>query len=134
MSVTAAGRLIVKPFDVTVTGYSGVECIFARSRGQALAKSWRCDAFGNVSFGAFLKMARAVQGEAGDRFGEAMTVSGRPAFYISHNRQYIQFVLPDSDVVLNTHPLDVEPPEARRGTPYYTPLPSSEIARLGGRV
>lgn len=134
MTVAADARLIVKPFDVTVTGYPGAECIFARSRGQALAKAWRCDAFGNVSFGAFLKMARAVQGEPGDRFGEAMTVGGKPAFYISHDRQYIQFVLPDSDVVLNTHPLDVEPPEALRGTPYYTPLPSSEITRLGGGV
>ena len=111
--------LIIKPYYVVVNGYFGYSPIFAKSRGSALAEAWRCDAFNNLSFGAFLKVARARRATASKRFGELLTVSGKPAFYVSHNSQYIQFVRPHSDVVLNSHPMDVEPSEARRGTPYY---------------
>lgn len=45
-------------FDVDVTGY-GVATVTAPSRGRALADSWRCDAFGHISFKDFLRMARA---------------------------------------------------------------------------
>jgi hypothetical protein len=116
-----SGALILKPFELTVQGF-GTYRYFAATRGRALSK-----AFGDWTslrdegtFKQFLKIASA-KGCAIDcpRFGEEMTVCGEPAFYVSHNSQYIQFVRPGSDVIFNTHPLDVEPPEARRGTPYY---------------
>lgn len=115
--------ILIKPWTVDVDGF-GRYSYFAASRGKAMAK-----AFGDlaalrhgVTFKDFLKIARCrSQAPTNDRFGEALIVCGRPAFYVSHNSQYIQIVRPDSDVILNAHPLDVEPPEARRGTPYYTP-------------
>ena len=118
--------LIVKPFYVSVRGYSGYSPIYAKSRGSALADAWRCDAFNGITFGEFLKVARCYRAPAHDRFGEEIAVCGNPAYLVSYNRQYIQFVRPDSDVILNAHPLDVEPPEARRGTPYYSPTPEAE--------
>lgn len=116
--------LIVKPWIVAVPSFSGGQhTYYARSRGKALADAWRCDAFSHLSFGGFLKIARCYGGIGSERFGEQMTVCGKPAFYVSHNSQYIQFVRPDSDIILNSHPYDVEPPEARRGTPYYQEQP-----------
>lgn len=111
--------LIVRPWIVAVSGY-GEHTYYTRSRGKALSQAWQCDAFMDRSFGDFLKITNAYAG-LGDpeRFGEQIEVGGQPAFFISCNRQYIQFVRPNSDVILDTHPLDVEPPEARRGTPYY---------------
>jgi hypothetical protein len=117
-----AAGLIVKPWIVTVTGFSE-QTYFAASRGKALAQAWGSysSCFDEVTFGEFLKRANAYAGVGNDRFGEPIKVSGRPAYMVSWNQQYIQFVYPGSDVVLNSHPLDVEPPEARRGTPYYRP-------------
>lgn len=45
-------------FDVAVVGY-GVATVTAPTRGRALADSWRCDAFGHISFGQFLRIASA---------------------------------------------------------------------------
>lgn len=115
-----AAGLAIKPWRVEVHGY-GEHTYYARSRGKALAEAWRCDAFSHLPFGEFLKRSRAYGAVGNDRFGEPITVAGLPAYLVSWDRQYIQFVRPGSDVVLNSHPLDVEPPEARRGTPYYSP-------------
>ena len=92
--------MVVKPFMVTVRGYSEGAPYYVRSRGKALASAWQCDAFSGLSFGEFLKIARAKMGEPHDRFGEAITVGGKPAFLVSYNRQYIQFVRPGCDVVM----------------------------------
>lgn len=114
--------LIVKPFIVEVRGFSE-QTYYTRSRGAALARAWNEYAeCRDCTFGEFLKISKAYSGVGSDRFGEQMTICGKPAFYIGHNCQYIQFVRPDSDVIMNSHPLDVEPPEARRGTPYYSPV------------
>lgn len=114
--------LIIRPYVVRVSGF-GELTWFARSRGKALSEAWQSYSSyrDDVSFGDFMKIARCVgQAECGPRFGEPITVSGRRAYFVSNDRQYIQFVLPGSDNILHSHPLDVEPPEARRGTPYYT--------------
>ena len=110
---------ILKSYRVYVSGFSGYSYP-ARSRQMALSGAW--NAYCNyrcICFKEFLKIARAVQEEPIKRFGEPITVGGRPAFYVGHNRQYIQFVRPWMDVILSSHPFDVEPPSARRGTPYY---------------
>lgn len=121
-----SGGMTIKPFRVRVDGYEDSYVHYTRSRMKALADSWRgyCSYIGYVHFKHFLKIAHAWAVAPSDRFGEAMTVCGEPALYVSHNSQYIQFVRPGSELILNTHPLDVEPPEARRGTPYYSPEPS----------
>ncbi len=118
--------LIVKGYFVEVPGWPGYLQV-ARSRSQAIAMTWRdfTSCF-DVSFRDFLKRrVRAHRQDLGGRFGEPLIVCGKPAYYVGHNSQYIQFVRPDSDVVLNAHPLDVDPPEARRGTPYHR-TPSHE--------
>lgn len=109
----------LKPFRVRVNGFDS-HIYYARSRQKALSLAWQDyrSTFDEVTFGQFLGRAKAREETPGERFGEAMMVGEQPGFYVSHNRQYIQFVRPGSDVVLNTHPLDVLPVEARRGTPY----------------
>ena len=128
--------MIIKPWRVTVPGY-GEDTYFAASRGKALADAWNSSAFLDWSFKDFLvRGAKAVREEPSGRFGEHIEVGGKPAYLVSYDRQYIQFVRPDSDVIMNSHPLDVEPPEARRGTPYYRPDPHPDRSpppTMGGR-
>lgn len=128
-----SGSVIIKPFRVRVEGYEDCYVHFTRSRMKALADSWRsyCCHVRDIRFSQFLKIAHAWAEDPGERFGEVMTVCGPPGFYVSHNSQYIQFVRADSEIVLNAHPLEVEPPEARRGTPYYTPTLPPEALRCG---
>jgi hypothetical protein len=106
---------IVKAWDVTVDGY-GTGRYIAKSRGKALAKAWGCDAFSHLTYGAFLKVARCRKGEMGPLEGKQITVGGRPAYFVSNDLQYVQFVRPGSDVVMNSHPYDVEPEEFRPST------------------
>ncbi|MGT2515107.1 DUF7146 domain-containing protein [Sphingomonas panni] len=123
MSDTEGMRVL--PWSVTVRGYPDFAVYFAASRGKAIADAWRCDAFDNVSFGDFLRMVTCRRAEPNDRFGERFTISGRPARYVSHNRQYVQFTWEGEEAVLNTHPLDIDQAEARRGTPYYQQVTSA---------
>jgi hypothetical protein len=109
----------VKPWDVSVVGFGGPLAYYGTARGKVIADAWRNDAFFDVPFGEFLKIVRCVRAEPPERYGERFTISGRAARYISHNRQYVQFVWDGEETVLNTHPLDIDQPEARRGTPYY---------------
>lgn len=106
-----AGTMILRRYIVSVTGW-GDASILASSRGKALADAWRSDAFCNNTFGEFLRFARCrldrIQPRAVD-----ITVSGKPAHGLGHNGQYVQFVYPGKDVVLNAHPLDVLPESAR---------------------
>lgn len=110
--------MLVKPWDVAVSGY-GTSTYYGTSRGKVIADAWRCDSFMHLTFKEFLRVVRCIRAEPSERFGERFTISGRKARYISHNRQYVQFVWDGQDTVLNTHPLDIDQNEARRGTPYY---------------
>jgi hypothetical protein len=113
--------LIIKPFVVSVSGF-GDHKYFAKSRGKALSAAFRD--FGSISdmpFGEFLKIARARKTDAPALFGTPITVSGREAFFVSCNRQYVQFVKPDSDIIFNSHPYDVLP-ETMRPASYGGPL------------
>ena len=112
--------MIVRPYLVTVRGFANyIE--YTTSRGRALRRSWESyqSHIAEISFGEFLRIANAII-YYHDRFGELITVCGAPAYLTSWNTQYIQFVRPNSDVVLNAHPLDVDPPSARLGTPYFS--------------
>lgn len=100
--------MIVRPWTVTVSGFGHGDYV-AKSRGQALAKAWRSSAFEGWTFGEFLKRATCRLNRAPwGRFGEGITVAGEPAFLIGANKQYVEFVRPDSDVVMNAHPFDVQ--------------------------
>lgn len=117
--------LVVRPYRVEVPHF-GSFLYVAGSRGKALAKAfgdWR-SLRDEADFKDFLRLAKAKRDDCEGRFGEAITVGGQAAYYVSHDRQYVQFVRPNSDVVLHSHPLDVEPPHARWGTPYHSEEPS----------
>jgi hypothetical protein len=118
MMSLSSGGFLLKSWDVTVHGY-GVERIVAATRGKALAKAWRCDAFNRLTFGDFLKIASAWRAMlVSENFGAPITVDGKPAFFVDRNRQYVQIAYPGGEHVLSAHPYDVEPqsfrPEAYR--------------------
>lgn len=102
---------ILRRFIVTV-GRWGEGAYLASTRGKALADAWRSDAFEGYTFGEFLKMARCRL----DRWQPTpveITVEGKRALGLGHNGQYVQFVYPGKEVVLNAHPLDVLPESVR---------------------
>lgn len=106
-AATLPAGLIVQPYDVAVSGY-GTDTYFAASRSKALAIAWRRADYLDLSFMEFMRRASARKAACTwERFGEAITVAGTPAFLISANKQYVQFVRPCSDVILNAHPFDV---------------------------
>jgi hypothetical protein len=110
--------LVVKRWLVDVRGYGfGGTPYLAKTRGRALADAWRCGAFDGLTFGEFLRIARCRRDPiTPPRFGDPITVSGKPAFFLDSNPQYVQFAWADSDVVLNSHPYDVLPVEYRPWT------------------
>lgn len=105
---------ILRRFEVSVIGFSEPmrSIKLAATRGKALADAWRHDIFEDYTFGEFLKIARCRL----DRYQpvpDEITVLGRRALGLGHNGQYVQFVYPGQEVVLNAHPLDVLPERAR---------------------
>lgn len=113
-------KMPVKAYQIYVDGYGfGANPIYARSRGKALADTWRGEPFGHLTFKQFLQKSKATVCDAHPRFGERITVNGDEGYIVYLDRQYIHFVKPDNSTIYCTHPLDVEPPEARRGTAYY---------------
>lgn len=102
---------VLRRYVVTV-GRWGEAVILAASRGKALADAHRSDAFEGYSFGEFLKMARCRL-DSWQPTPSEITVLGKRALGLGHNGQYVQFVYPGEEVVLNAHPLDVLPESAR---------------------
>ena len=110
------GGFIVKRWRVNVVGYGG-GCYDAATRGRAMSQAWRCDAFGHLKFGDFLKIARCYRDrDLPARWGDPITVGGRPAFFLENNRQYVWFAYPGWAAPSNAHPYDVLPVEYRPDT------------------
>lgn len=106
----------LRRWEVTVNGYDSSVSL-ATTRGKALADAWRCDAFNGVTFGEFLKFARChLSKYKPERFGDPITVCGKPAFFVGNNRQYVQIAYPGGEFPLSAHPYDVEPEEYRPDT------------------
>lgn len=113
----AALGFVLRRWIVSVPGYSDQHYL-APSRGKALADAWRSltEPYPDVTFGEFIRRARCRLDRfewPGDRFGDAITVGGKPAFYCGANSQYVQFARPGGKFTLNAHPLDVKPIEYR---------------------
>lgn len=112
---------ILRRYEVTVGGFSEPmrSTILAASRGKALADAWRNDIFEGYTFGEFLKIARCRLDSYQPQPVE-ITVLGKRALGLGYNSQYVQFVYPGKDVVLNAHPFDVLPvsyrPRAYQGS------------------
>lgn len=125
--VAAVVGMVVRPWTVTVAGY-GHGDYMASSRGKALAQAWRSSAFEGWSFGEFLKRATCHLNRAPwERFGERITVAGRPAYLIGANKQYVQFVRPGEDIVFNAHPFDVQDGNGA-DWPYWAKRPAHLLA------
>lgn len=119
--------MIVRPWTVTVAGFGHGDYI-ARSRGKALAKAWQSSAFEGWTFGEFLKRASCrLNRSPWERFGNRITVAGEPAFLMGANKQYVEFVWPGSDVVMNAHPFDVQD-ENGYDWPYWAKRQSEKAA------
>ena len=114
----AEREFILRRYVVSVTGW-GEATYLAASRGKAMADAWRSDAFSDCTFGEFLKISRCRLDWCQPKPSE-ITVSGKRAFGLGHNGQYVQFVYPCAAVVLHSHPLDVMP-ESCRPRAYRTP-------------
>ena len=112
---------ILRRYEVTVGGFSEPmrSTILAATRGRALADAWRNDIFEGYTFGEFLKIARCRLDSYQPQPTE-ITVLRKRALGLGHNGQYVQFVYPGRDVVLNAHPRDVLPvsyrPRAYQGS------------------
>lgn len=101
----------VRRYVVSVQG-RGEGVYLATSRGKAMANAWRCDAFSHLTFSQFLKIARCHLDQYQPKPRE-ITVSGERCWGLGNNGQYVQFVRPDGDHVLHSHPLDVLPEDIR---------------------
>lgn len=115
-----AGGFLMKRWSVSVTWASGsvtTETVVAPTRGKAMADSWRCDAFSGSTLAEFLRFTRCRRDTyTPPRWGDPITVEGKPAFFLGNNRQYVQFVYPGGTFALSAHPYDVLPVEYRPDT------------------
>ena len=111
---------LLKRWEVTVSGYPHPGFYPAATRGRALAEAWACDAFNAITFGDFLKIARCRRSVDAGQFGDAITVDGKPAFFVTQNNQYVEFAWPDDAATRYAHPSEVLPecyrPPAYRST------------------
>ena len=109
----SAPEFVLRPYVVSVEGFG---CATYHARTPARARVWAFDsaAFNGWTFKQFLQRSRLWRAPKHDpNYGREIIVAGERAFYVTGNSQYIQFVRPNSDVILNTHPYDVEPKELR---------------------
>lgn len=107
-----SGEFLLKRWDVTVPRFgTGVQV--AATRGKALAAAWRSDVFCDVTFGEFIRHARARRAPEPPRFGDRIQVMGRDAYFLGENGQYVQFCYPDETEHFVSHPLDVTPESYR---------------------
>lgn len=100
------GTFLLRRYEVTVSGSTGI--YLAQTRGKAMADARRCDAFCDLTFGQFLKIARCLLSRHQPK-PDRILVSGEPCWGLGHDRQYVHFVQPGGDRVLYSHPLDVLP-------------------------
>lgn len=114
-----AGEFVLKVYRLSVDGH-GEWPYYARSRASAIGKAyhdWR-SLRDEGDFKTFLRIVRCRTDGATfpSRFGDPITVNGRPAFFVENNRQYVRLVWPGGDHVSNAHPLEVKPIEYRPDT------------------
>ena len=101
----------LRRFVVSVEGW-GESTVLATTRGKALADTWRSDAFGHLSFGEFLKFARCRLDWCQPK-PTCISVGDELVWGLGNNGQYVQFVRPNGEFVLHSHPLDVLPDSYR---------------------
>lgn len=101
----------LKRWTVTALGMS--HDITATSRGRALAEAWKNSIFEGYSFRDFLRIARCRRAPDPADWGAPITVEGKAAYFLGHNRAYVQICYPGGTHAFSAHPYDVLPIERR---------------------
>lgn len=106
----------IKTYLVTVQGFDG-QRYCARSRGMAQTACWRdyCS-YEQITFHQFLKISRIHQIPNPEPVGRRIKVNGieatqvlsRSDQYVWFMHQYVWFMHDDSDIILCSHPADVQ--------------------------
>ncbi len=101
---------LLKAYSVAVSGFAPIS-YDAPSPGKARSKAWHAYRnYRDVPFKEILRISIVSRVDPPPGFGERITVGGRPAYRcLASYGQYTRFVRDDSDVVLLSHPADVEP-------------------------
>lgn len=99
----------VRTYSVLVEGFpSAIYC--ARSPSKARAAAWRdYSIYQEVSFKRFLGISTIRRTDHPPGVGERVLIGGEPATTVyGHSSQYVWFMRDGSDVLLCSHPLDVQ--------------------------
>lgn len=100
----------IRTYEITVQGYPpALYC--ARSPGKARSRCWgdysTCH---TTTFKDFLKISRCRVVPNPPGVGDRIMVDGVPATRVKGGGgQYVAFMRDDSDAILHSHPLDVQP-------------------------
>ncbi|ARB06062.1 hypothetical protein FDH38_gp008 [Dinoroseobacter phage vB_DshS-R5C] len=108
--VQSRSDFLIKRYCVAVVGFPDVY-FYASSPGKARSKAWESylHADDRCSFKRFMQISRVTRcRRVPDGFGDEIMVGDERAYRIGFNGQYVQFVRPCCDVILNSHPLDVK--------------------------
>lgn len=99
----------IKTYSIAVEGFSP-QRYSARSPGKARAAAWRdYSCAWDVSFRRFLEVSSVVRILNPPGVGDRILVGGVPATRaLGRGDQYVWFMRDDSDVLLCSHPSDVE--------------------------
>ena len=103
---------ILKKYSVSVAHY-GAATFYAKNKNSARMKAFNSlvGATGNMSFKRFLQVCGPIeQRSTPPDFGKPIMVADKPAYWVEHaGGNSVAFVRPDSDVILYSHELDVQP-------------------------
>jgi hypothetical protein len=103
----------VKSYAIAVEGFP--EAIYCGRRpSNARLQCYRAYcSYRDIPFREFLTIARLRRVPNPPGVGDRILVGGQPATRVLPVGQYVGFLRDDSDVVLCSHPNDVEPTDAR---------------------
>lgn len=98
----------IRTYEITVDGFPPAS-YSARSPAKARVRAWRdyCSAY-DASFKKFMQISRIARVDDPPGIGRRILVSGEPATAVIGYGQYVHFMRDDSDVILCSHPLDVQ--------------------------
>lgn len=105
-------RFKLRSWRVEIEGY-GSGHVIASSQGKALSDTWKSDTFNNLSYGEFMKISKAFKAEDKAGFGDPITLSGTPAFFVSRNKTGVMVALPFDTHISRAHPSEVLPERYR---------------------
>lgn len=98
----------IRTYELTVQGFPPA-LYSARSPAAARARCWRdyCAAY-DTTFGRFLTISSVRRVDNPPGIGRRVLIGGDPATVVIGHGQYVHFMRDDSDVILCSHPLDVQ--------------------------